>query len=49
MWQDGVFSNDLMFSNGLMFARIFTNSFEEPTMFVYVLEKGTHRHAVTAV
>jgi len=39
MWKDGVFSNGLMFSDGLMFARIFTNSLEEPTMFVHVLEK----------
>jgi len=28
-----------MFPNGLMFARIFTNSLEESTMFVSVLEK----------
>jgi hypothetical protein len=39
MWQNEMFSNGLMFPNGLMLVRIFINSLEESTMFVSVLEK----------
>jgi len=39
MWQDGMFSNGLMFPNGPMLVWIFTNNLEESTMFVSVLEK----------
>jgi hypothetical protein len=39
MWQDGMFSNGLLFPNGLVFAQIFTKSLEDSTMLISVLEK----------